>query len=85
MIDFYSLQYLELCSAGLEQLPARFAKYVPNLTVLDLSMNRLSDIRPLRKLKYIQRLTLIGNQLTSLSDVTKTVKHFKKMKYLDLR
>ncbi|GAN03025.1 L domain-like protein [Mucor ambiguus] len=69
MIDFYSLEYLEICAAELEVLPPEFGKQVPNLSTLYLSMNRLTDIRPLRKLKYLKRLVLIDNRLISINEI----------------
>ncbi|KAI8372624.1 hypothetical protein EDC96DRAFT_499992 [Choanephora cucurbitarum] len=85
LVDFYSLQYLELCSAGLEQLPSDFSKYVPNLTTLNLSLNRLENIWPLRKLRYLKRLMLIQNRLISLNEVIRVVQCMRQLHYLDLR
>lgn len=85
MVDFYSLDYLELCSAGLEELPSNFGKQVPNLQTLYLSMNRLQDIRPLKKLKYLRTLILIDNKLISLNEVLAVVKHLRSLRHLDLR
>ncbi|KAI8091230.1 uncharacterized protein B0P05DRAFT_526641 [Gilbertella persicaria] len=85
MVDFYSLEYLELCSAELEVLPPEFGKQVPNLATLNLSMNRLTDIRPLRKLKYLRKLVLIDNRLMSLNEVIAVVQYLKHLHYLDLR
>lgn len=85
MIDFYSLEYLEICSAGLEILPPEFGKQMPNLSTLYLSMNRLTDIRPLRKLKYLKRLVLIDNRLISINEVITVVQNLRQLHYLDLR
>jgi Leucine-rich repeat (LRR) protein len=85
MVDFYSLEYLELCSAELDKLPSDFGKQVPNLQTLYLSMNRLQDIRPLKRLKYLKTLILIDNRLISLNEIIAVVKHLKKLHHLDLR
>ncbi|CAO3699453.1 unnamed protein product [Rhizopus stolonifer] len=85
MVDFYSLKYLELCTADIEELPIHFSKQMPNLATLYLSTNRIADIRPLRKLKYLQRLILIDNRITSLNEVIAVVKQLKNLNYLDLR
>ncbi|KAL7325605.1 Protein nud1 [Mucor circinelloides] len=85
MIDFYSLEYLEICSAELEVLPPEFGKQMPNLSTLYLSMNRLTDIRPLRKLKYLKRLILIDNKLISINEVISVVQNLRQLHYLDLR
>ncbi|KAK4510184.1 uncharacterized protein ATC70_006356 [Mucor velutinosus] len=85
MVDFYSLEYLEICAAELEVLPPEFGKQVPNLSTLYLSMNRLTDIRPLRKLKYLKRLVLIDNRLISINEVISVVQNLRQLHYLDLR
>jgi Leucine-rich repeat (LRR) protein len=85
LIDFYSLEYLELCSAELESLPAEFGKQVPNLSTLYLGMNRLTDIRPLRRLKYLKRLVLVENRLLSINEVIAVVQNLRQLRYLDLR
>ncbi|KAI7901637.1 uncharacterized protein BX663DRAFT_437035 [Cokeromyces recurvatus] len=85
MYDFYSLEYLEICAANIEELPSDFSKFMPNLSTLYLSANRLKDIRPLRKLKYLRRLVLIENCLTSINEVIQVVHHLKQLHYLDLR
>lgn len=85
MVDFYSLEYLELCAADIEELPSQFSKQVPNLGTLYLSMNRIADIRPLKKLKYLKKLVLIDNRLTSLNEVLGVVKQMKRLACLDLR
>lgn len=84
-VDFFALEYLELCSAKLRELPSDFSKRVPNLRCLYLSMNRLENIKPLRKLKYLQRLVLIDNQLFSLNEVIAVVKNMDMLNILDLR
>ncbi|KAI8976034.1 hypothetical protein BDB01DRAFT_805100 [Pilobolus umbonatus] len=85
MMDFYSLEYLELCSANIEVLPVHFSKQVPNLGTLYLSMNRIHDIRPLRKLKYLRKLILFDNRITNLNEVISVMKNLKRLNYLDLR
>lgn len=85
LVDFYSLEYLELCAANIEVLPVEFSKHVPNLSTLYLSLNRISDIRPLRKLKYLKRLVMIENRLVSVNEVIAVIQHLKQLTYLDLR
>lgn len=85
LIDFYSLEYLELCSSEIDELPSDFSKRVPNLCHLYLSTNRLQDIRAVKKLKYLRRLILIDNKLLSINEVLSAVKHLKRLNVLDLR
>ncbi|KAG2211870.1 hypothetical protein INT47_004557 [Mucor saturninus] len=83
--DFFTLKYLELCSAELDELPADFSNRAPNLSRLHLSMNRLQDIRPLKPLKELKQLVLLGNNLVSILDIISVVKHLEKLVVLDLR
>lgn len=83
--DFFSLAYLELCAAQIEQLPSDFGKQIPNLSTLYLSYNRLSSIRPLNKLKYLKRLVLIENRLIHMNEILSVLKNLKRLRYLDLR
>ncbi|KAI9247474.1 hypothetical protein BDA99DRAFT_255506 [Phascolomyces articulosus] len=85
MEDFFTLEYLELCSIQLDQLPKDFARHVPNLGVLYLSHNYLQDVRPLRKLRHLQKLVLMDNKLDSEGDVIDAVRPLKRLRYLDLR
>lgn len=85
LFDFYALEYLELCSAELKVLPPDFSKRVPNLSTLYLSLNKLQDIKPLKKLLYLRRLVLIDNKLISLNEVIAVVKNMKRLTILDLR
>lgn len=85
LIDFYSLEYLELCCCDLESLPVEFAKQVPNLSTLYLGMNRLKEIRPLKRLKYLKRLMLVDNRLLSINEVIAVVQNLRQLHYLDLR
>lgn len=83
--DFFSLEYLELCSIQLESLPCDFSRQVPNLAVLYLSSNYLKDIRPLRKLRHLQKLVLLDNRIDSMDNIIEAVKPLTRLHYLDLR
>ncbi|KAF7728930.1 hypothetical protein EC973_005325 [Apophysomyces ossiformis] len=85
VLDFFTLQYLEICSLQLEELPHGFARQVPNLAVLYLSHNFLKNIRPLRKLRQLQKLVVIDNRIGSLGHVAETIRPMTKLRYLDLR
>ncbi|KAG0166282.1 hypothetical protein DFQ30_007361 [Apophysomyces sp. BC1015] len=85
MLDYFTLEYLELCSIQLEELPQGFARQVPNLGVLYLSHNYLKSIRPIRKLRQLQKLVLIDNRIGSLSHTLETVRSMTRLRYLDLR
>ncbi|KAI7869497.1 hypothetical protein BDF14DRAFT_1781971 [Spinellus fusiger] len=85
MHDFFTLEYLELCAASINELPDNFASLMPNLVVLYLSNNFLDSIRPLRKLRYLRKLVLIGNKITNLSDTIHDISSISHLSFLDLR
>ncbi|KAL0085547.1 hypothetical protein J3Q64DRAFT_1835178 [Phycomyces blakesleeanus] len=85
MADFFTLEYLELCSAQLEELPNTFARQMPNLAVVYLSSNFLTNIRPLRELRYLRKLVLLDNRISNLGDTVDDISVFHHLYYLDLR
>lgn len=85
VVDFFALEYLELCAVQIEELPSDFSRQVPNLGALYLSHNYLRDIHPLRKLRHLQKLVLIDNRLQRLSETVETIRTLEKLHHLDLR
>ncbi|CAO3643269.1 unnamed protein product [Cunninghamella echinulata] len=83
--EFNNLEYLELCSTQLEELPTNFASQVPNLGVLYLSYNYIKNISPLKGLKLLQKLVLIDNRIKRLNELISTVRTLPSLAYLDLR
>lgn len=83
--EFNNLEYLELCSTQLEELPKNFASQVPNLGVLYLSYNYIKNISPLKDLKLLQKLVLIDNRINRLNELVSTVRTLPSLAYLDLR
>ncbi|EGE79407.2 septation initiation network scaffold protein cdc11 [Blastomyces dermatitidis ATCC 18188] len=61
-----SLQYLDIASCALESLPSTFGTSFPNLRVLNLNFNALSDISELHGLTRLGRVLLVGNRIARL-------------------
>jgi hypothetical protein len=82
---FLNLQYLELASCGIEILPQELGLMMPNIRVLNLNFNAISDIRPLGGIVRLKKLFLAGNRLGRLRKVVNTLVRFSDMSRLDMR
>ena len=83
---FANLRQLELASAGLEALDAKFGIQMPNLRSLNLSYNAIRDLTPLLGIHKLQRLWLVGNRISRLRRTTQVLKEVgKDLVELDLR
>ncbi|KAI5362838.1 Putative leucine-rich repeat domain superfamily [Septoria linicola] len=80
-----SLQYLELASCGLQDLPEDFGLKLPNLIALNLSFNSLRDIRPLLNVQKLEQLTICGNRLDRLRKSVATLSKMPTLTSLDMR
>lgn len=76
--EMYSLEYLNLNNKNIENLSGiEFAK---NLKKIDLSYNKIEEIRPLSSLILLEELNLSDNEITDISNI----KYLKNLKRLDL-
>ncbi|KAG0248864.1 hypothetical protein BG011_009828 [Mortierella polycephala] len=73
-MQFFHLEYLEICSGCLKELPLNFAALFPNLRGLNLSDNELKSIEPLSGLLRLRRLILVGNLLKKFGEVHSLLK-----------
>ncbi|KXX82559.1 Septation initiation network scaffold protein cdc11 [Madurella mycetomatis] len=62
-LDLLNLQLLELANCGLTGLPEDVGLAMPNLRVLNLNMNALSDLRGLRAVQRLKRVFVAGNRI----------------------
>ncbi|GAD99037.1 hypothetical protein AOR_1_1896144 [Paecilomyces variotii No. 5] len=88
-----SVQLLDLASCALPSLPEDFAINFPNVKVLNLNFNALSDAGGIVGMKCLGRLTLVGNRFTRLRRLCQVLAHVGKapsgnrssLKRIDLR
>lgn len=85
MIHFNNLDYLEICSSQLEELPHDFASQVPRLRILYLSHNYLKHLGPLQHHRRLQKLVLIDNRFRKLGDLLATLRTLPQLHVLDIR
>lgn len=84
-IDLLNLQLLELANCGLVALPADVGLMMPNLRVLNLNMNALADLAPLRCVPRLKRLLVAGNRLADPVGVVGVLAGWEHLVVADLR
>ncbi|KAL2312377.1 Septation initiation network scaffold protein cdc11 [Schizosaccharomyces pombe] len=82
---FLGVRYLELANVQLKEVPKYIATSMPNLRVLDLSHNYISDIESLKPLQMIHRLYLVGNRIKKMRNLCDILANLKQLNVLDLR
>ncbi|AEO61364.1 hypothetical protein MYCTH_2311427 [Thermothelomyces thermophilus ATCC 42464] len=83
--DLLNLQLLELANCGLSSLPQDVGLMTPNLRVLNLNMNALTDLTPLRAVPRLKRLFAAGNRLADPAGVVGTLGGLACLAVVDLR
>jgi Leucine-rich repeat (LRR) protein len=61
-----NLQLLDIAACGLDGLPTHFGKSFPNLRVLNLNFNALTELAGMAGMNGLGRLTLVGNRVRRL-------------------
>ncbi|KAK3683918.1 hypothetical protein B0T22DRAFT_384657 [Podospora appendiculata] len=84
-VDFLNLQLLELANCGLQALPDHVGQMMPNLRVLNLSLNAISDLAPLRYVPRLKRLLASGNRLADCAGLVDTLANFAHLAVVDVR
>ncbi|CEL62378.1 Septation initiation network scaffold protein cdc11 OS=Schizosaccharomyces pombe (strain 972 / ATCC 24843) GN=cdc11 PE=1 SV=1 [Rhizoctonia solani AG-1 IB] len=84
-VPCYNLVYLELAACRLSSLPTDLCRLVPNLRVLNLNYNFLSDARPLGGLMRLRKLTMIGSRLKATKPLLRSLQSMKELEMLDFR
>ncbi|KAF7547689.1 hypothetical protein G7046_g8929 [Stylonectria norvegica] len=84
-VDFLNLQLLELANCGLQALPENLGQLMPNLRTLNLNLNAIRDLSPLRFIPRLKKLLAVGNRLADSTSVTELLTEFPHLTQLDLR
>ncbi|KAL8830703.1 MAG: hypothetical protein Q9191_001285 [Dirinaria sp. TL-2023a] len=83
---FLNLCTLELASTGLQHLSTEFGSRCPNLRLLNLNFNAVSDLQPLLGILRLKELYLAGNRISRLRATAGTLKRLgQEFSELDLR
>lgn len=84
-IDMLNLQLLELANCGLASLPENLGLMLPNLRVLNLNFNALSDLGPLVGVPRLKRVFVSGNRLADCAKLVRVLAGFECLTAVDVR
>ncbi|KAJ6258958.1 Internalin-I [Drechslerella dactyloides] len=86
-VDYYfnNLQYLELASCSIRNLPNNFGRLMSNVRILNLNNNAISDIKPLSGIVRLKKLYLVGNRISNLQKFSNVLRLLPSLSELDLR
>lgn len=84
-VDLLNLQLLELANCGLAELPPNLGQLMPNLRVLNVNFNALSDLSPLQYIPRLKRVLAAGNRLASAIETVQVLSGFPHLQTVDLR
>lgn len=77
--------YLEVAACRLTQLPPDLARLIPNVRVLNLNYNFLTDVDALEGLARLRKLTLIGSRLKGTKPLVRMLRGMPDIEMLDFR
>ncbi|KAL9113785.1 MAG: hypothetical protein Q9227_002230 [Pyrenula ochraceoflavens] len=80
-----NLQFLELASCGLADLPREFGHIIPNCRVLNLNFNAVKDLTPLRGIRRLNKLLVAGNRISRMRRTGMVLAGFSALTKVDLR
>lgn len=63
------LQLLDIAACALNAIPSEFASRFPNLKVLNMNFNSITELEPLVGMNCLSRLTVAGNRLARMRRV----------------
>jgi len=82
---FLNLQFLEMAGCHLRSLPKNIATLIPNVRVLNLNYNALSDLRPLAGLNRLVKLSCAGNRISNVRKLGQALERCRGVKWVDFR
>ncbi|KAK0704754.1 hypothetical protein B0H67DRAFT_592265 [Lasiosphaeris hirsuta] len=84
-VDLLNLQLLELANCGLQSLPENLGLMLPNLRVLNINLNAMADLTPLRYIPRLKRVLASGNRLADSAVLIETLAQFPHLTAVDVR
>ena len=84
-VDFLNLQLLELANCGISSLPENLGLMMPNLRVLNINMNALADLRPLKWIPRLKRVLVAGNRISDPASLVEVLSGFGHLGEVDVR
>ncbi|KAK2071906.1 hypothetical protein P8C59_006291 [Phyllachora maydis] len=84
-VDLLNLQLLEMANCGLRTLPAHLGLMLPNLRVLNVNFNALTDLAPLWGVPRLKRILAAGNRLADSAWLAEVLADFEHLVAVDVR
>ncbi|KAK5947586.1 Protein nud1 [Knufia obscura] len=81
----FTLRCLEIASCGLDSLPVGFGDHFPNLRVLNMNFNALSELAPLQGCVKLRSLYLAKNRIRKMRRTCLTLSRLQALKRVDVR
>lgn len=81
----FTLRCLEIASCGLQALPQGFGDCFPNMRVLNLNFNALSDLSPLQGSIKLKQLLLAKNRIKKMRRTCLTLSRLPALQKIDMR
>lgn len=81
----FTLRCLELASCGIQSIPQGFGDMFPNMRVLNLNFNALSDLTPLQGSIKLKHILLAKNRIKKMRRTCLTLSRLPALKKIDLR
>ncbi|KAG8927688.1 hypothetical protein FRC02_007914 [Tulasnella sp. 418] len=82
---FYNLVYLELAACKMTSIPSNISQMAPNLRVLNLNYNFITDVRPLAGLARLRKLTIVGSRIKGSKSLIRVLQKTPEMELADFR
>lgn len=81
----FTLRCLELASCGIQSLPVGFGDTYPNIRILNLNFNALSDLSSLQGSIKLKHILLAKNRIQKMRRTCLTLSRLRALKRVDLR
>ncbi|KAG8797907.1 hypothetical protein FRC16_008385 [Serendipita sp. 398] len=81
----YNLIYLELADCKLTRIPKEIGRVIPNVRVLNLNYNFVSELEGLEQLRRLKKVSMIGSHLRGTKGIVRAMRGMSELEMVDFR